>query len=127
MSSITLQSLSFLQLHHHQLIHSITYQYRGLFRGVAAIFYNKEPARRKQKDPLVRAPIIGLFCAWKPISLAKYPHPSRGLWMRQSGSLWHKIAGASITMKLSTNEGRETIKAVSFLCCPTEHNLYFPA
>ena len=30
--------------------------------------------------------------------------PNRGLWMRRAGSLWHKSAGASNTLKLSTNE-----------------------
>ena len=35
--------------------------------------------------------------------------PSRGLWMRGAGSLWHNIAGLSNTLKLSTNESRASL------------------
>ena len=50
-------------------------------------------------------------CSEKLLSLQSYAMkrskqntPSWRLWMRRAGSLWHKIAGVSNTMKLSTNE-----------------------
>ena len=46
----------------------------------------------------IRAPIIVIFRAWKPIILLVIE--------TQAGSLWHKRAGASNTMILSTNKSQ---------------------
>ena len=59
----------------------------------------------------IRAPIIGPLRAWKPPfpyainnqrGASKIP-PSRVLWMRRAGLLWHKRAGAAL---LWTNESQ---------------------
>ena len=64
----------------------------------------------------IRAPIIGSFRAGKPPILilaeparSKQKAPSKGLWMRWAGSLWHKRHWRSNTMKLSTNESRASL------------------
>jgi len=61
----------------------------------------------------IRGPIIGPFRAWKPTipyaiknqrgaskitpngGILRSKAPSRGLWMRRAGSLWHKRAGVA--------------------------------
>ena len=60
----------------------------------------------RHKEP---PPIIGPFPVWKPpipyamenqqgasnAGILRSKAPSRGLWMRQAGSLWHKRAGVA--------------------------------
>ena len=65
----------------------------GVVRGIAtpALLCHKEPARSKQR----------------PVKSLRSKAPSReGALDARAGSLWYKRAGASNTMKLSTNESR---------------------
>ena len=54
---------------------------------------HKEPA------PRIQSPLLGALERKKPPTL-RSKSPSRGLWMRRAGSLWHKRAGASNNMKI---------------------------
>ena len=46
----------------------------------------------------IRAPIIGPFRAWKPLIPYGIKNQRGASKMRRAGSLWHKRAGASITL-----------------------------
>ena len=76
-----------------------TTPYKGYFACSSLVLYG------------IRVPIIEHFRAWKPTI------PSRGLWLRRAGSLWHKIAGASITRECgtSTNESGPVCESHKYL------------
>ena len=66
----------------------------------------------------IRAHIIGLFSPWKPpipYAIKNQPRgilrskpPSRGLWMRQAGSLWHKRSGVATLWSSRPMRGENT-------------------
>ena len=75
--------------------------HKGAYKWTFPCMEANYPYAIKNQRGASQKPLVGGFLRSKA--------PSRGLWMRRAGSLWHKRHWRSNTMKLSTNESRASL------------------
>ena len=75
--------------------------HKGAYNRTFPCMEANYPYAIKNQRGASKKPLVGGFLRSKA--------PSRGLWMRRAGSLWHKRHWRSNTMKLSTNESRASL------------------
>ena len=76
--------------------------HKGAYNRTFPCMEANYPYAIKNQRGASKKPLVGGFLRSKA--------PSRGLWMRGAGSLWHKRHWRSNTMKLSTNESRASLE-----------------